>query len=305
MKTLNFITLPKEGTLKKSSFFKMKPLEKNGNASKNRVSIERYGFNGQERDDEIKGSGNHVNFRFRGYDSRLGRFWSVDPLFRSYPWNSTYAFAENDVIRSMDLEGLEKLVMTMYLYSLNGAKIELATQVTNNGDWKGTIYRESYFFEGKILEDGSYAYYTETGKDRNGTAMMSMIHDNREYFDHMKYNRRRNKSKYDVSGGTHWVTSDGVSSPDRLKSSNKDFEEVNLDRYFDLPVWIEINSDLNYNEVPDGDSFKAVHELRGGKWEQGYVKWNDSINEFIELSEQELDNLPMVDRETIPYKNDQ
>ena len=32
---------------------------------------------------------------------------SVDPLFRSYPWNSTYAFAENRVIDGIDLEGLE------------------------------------------------------------------------------------------------------------------------------------------------------------------------------------------------------
>ena len=34
------------------------------------------------------------------------RFLSVDPLAKSYPWNSTYAFAENDVIRSIDLDGL-------------------------------------------------------------------------------------------------------------------------------------------------------------------------------------------------------
>lgn len=44
----------------------------------------------------------------RNYDTRLGRFISVDPLTRSYPWNSPYAFAENDVIRSIDLDGLEK-----------------------------------------------------------------------------------------------------------------------------------------------------------------------------------------------------
>lgn len=43
---------------------------------------------------------------------QTARFLSVDPLAQSYPWNSTYAFAENDVIRSMDLDGLEKLIMT-------------------------------------------------------------------------------------------------------------------------------------------------------------------------------------------------
>lgn len=68
----------------------------------------RFGFNGQEKTDEISGEGNHLDFKFRGYDSRTGRFWSVDPLFKEYTWNSSYAFAENDVIRHVDLEGLEK-----------------------------------------------------------------------------------------------------------------------------------------------------------------------------------------------------
>ncbi len=68
----------------------------------------RYGFNGQEQDDEVKGNGNSLSFTFRFYDPRLGRFLSVDPVFAEYPWNSPYAFAENDVIRARDLEGAEK-----------------------------------------------------------------------------------------------------------------------------------------------------------------------------------------------------
>jgi RHS repeat-associated protein len=67
----------------------------------------RYGFNGQEKDNEVKGVGNSLDFKFRVYDSRLGRFMSVDPLTASYPWNSTYAFAENRVIDGIDLEGRE------------------------------------------------------------------------------------------------------------------------------------------------------------------------------------------------------
>jgi hypothetical protein len=35
----------------------------------------------------------------------------VDPLYKSYPWNSSYSFAENDVIRSIDLDGLEKYII--------------------------------------------------------------------------------------------------------------------------------------------------------------------------------------------------
>ena len=35
---------------------------------------------------------------------------SVDPLAWEFPWNSIYTFAENDVIRNIELEGLEKLI---------------------------------------------------------------------------------------------------------------------------------------------------------------------------------------------------
>jgi RHS repeat-associated protein len=68
----------------------------------------RFGFNGQESDDEVNGQGNSYAFKYRLHDPRLGRFLSVDPLFMSYPWNSPYAFAENGVIENLDLEGAEK-----------------------------------------------------------------------------------------------------------------------------------------------------------------------------------------------------
>ncbi|CAM4197307.1 hypothetical protein FLJU110815_21065 [Flavobacterium jumunjinense] len=41
------------------------------------------------------------------HDPRVGRFFAVDPLFRDYPYNSTYAFSENRVMDMVELEGLE------------------------------------------------------------------------------------------------------------------------------------------------------------------------------------------------------
>ena len=67
----------------------------------------RYGMNGQETDPELKGEGNIVNFIYRMHDSRLGRFLSIDPMVKSFPWNSSYAFAENRPIDGRDLEGRE------------------------------------------------------------------------------------------------------------------------------------------------------------------------------------------------------
>ena len=67
----------------------------------------RYFFNGQESDGEAYGQGGLHAFEYRMHDTRIGRFWSVDPLAGKFPWNSTYAFAENRVVDGRELEGLE------------------------------------------------------------------------------------------------------------------------------------------------------------------------------------------------------
>ncbi|OED44986.1 hypothetical protein AB832_01660 [Flavobacteriaceae bacterium (ex Bugula neritina AB1)] len=67
----------------------------------------RYGFQGQEKDDEIKGEGNSLNYKFRMHDPRIGRFFALDPLAAKYAYNSPYAFSENMVIHGVELEGLE------------------------------------------------------------------------------------------------------------------------------------------------------------------------------------------------------
>ena len=71
----------------------------------------RYFFNGQEADNEAFGEMALHAFEFRMHDTRLGRFWSVDPLSAKYPWNSTYAFAENRVIDGRELEGMEAYIL--------------------------------------------------------------------------------------------------------------------------------------------------------------------------------------------------
>ncbi len=72
----------------------------------------RYSFQNQERDDEVKGKGNSINYKYRMHDPRVGRFFAVDPLTSSYPWNSPYAFSENVLINAIELEGLESIKLS-------------------------------------------------------------------------------------------------------------------------------------------------------------------------------------------------
>ncbi|MBK8112260.1 MAG: hypothetical protein IPK46_19045 [Saprospiraceae bacterium] len=67
----------------------------------------RYGYNGKENDNEVKGESNQQDYGFRVYDPRVGRFLSVDPLTQSYPFYSLYQFAGNMPIWAGDVDGRE------------------------------------------------------------------------------------------------------------------------------------------------------------------------------------------------------
>ncbi len=73
----------------------------------------RYGFNGQEKDDEVKGNGNSIAYEARIYDPRLGRFLSVDPWAHKYSWQTPYAYFKNSPTSVIDYKGYgEKVFVT-------------------------------------------------------------------------------------------------------------------------------------------------------------------------------------------------
>lgn len=133
----------------------------------------RYGFQGQEKDNEIKGEGNSLNYTFRMHDPRIGRFLSLDPLSPQYPHNSPYAFAENRVIDGMELEGLEfldhnesRIKMTYGAAMINLDNVNAPSYNmlhTNVYDERGSfsyryptqdlVYLGRYIYEGTVVKD--------------------------------------------------------------------------------------------------------------------------------------------------------
>ncbi len=72
----------------------------------------RYGFNGKEQDSKGEwGDLNHYDYGFRIYNPSVGRFLSVDPLRKEYPFYSPYHFAGNMPIAARDLDGREPNVV--------------------------------------------------------------------------------------------------------------------------------------------------------------------------------------------------
>lgn len=113
----------------------------------------RYGFNGMEKDDEVKGTGSFINYKARMQDTRIARFLSVDPLTSKYPHYSPYQFAGNTPIQAIDLDGLEELRRTTFFSDGEHYKTEL-TIVSWAGADKGIA----------IIHDSNINHDTYTGQ---------------------------------------------------------------------------------------------------------------------------------------------
>lgn len=67
----------------------------------------RYGFNGMEKDNEVKGNGNSYTTEYRHLDPRIGRWLSLDPMMGKFPWQSPYVGFDNNPILLPDPSGGE------------------------------------------------------------------------------------------------------------------------------------------------------------------------------------------------------
>ena len=74
------------------------------------AGLYRYGFNGQEKSDEIKGEGNSYTAEFWEYDPRIGRRWNIDPEEKKYPNQSPYSAFDNSPIYKNDPKGTSGIV---------------------------------------------------------------------------------------------------------------------------------------------------------------------------------------------------
>ncbi|MBS1537052.1 MAG: hypothetical protein JST20_04825 [Bacteroidetes bacterium] len=65
----------------------------------------RYGYNGKEKDGELKGEGNSYDYGARLYDPRKARWDAPDKLEKRYPGLTTYGMAGNSPISLHDPDG--------------------------------------------------------------------------------------------------------------------------------------------------------------------------------------------------------
>jgi len=130
----------------------------------------RYGIQGQEKDDELKGEGNSLNYTFRMHDPRIGRFFAPDPLEKKYPNYTPYSFSGNKVINSVEIEGLEDSFYMLGKKIYNGeAYFELVNVLEVGGEVElitGTKMKTA--FADRVHVYGSDGHWhTMSGKLRN------------------------------------------------------------------------------------------------------------------------------------------
>jgi RHS repeat-associated protein len=117
----------------------------------------RYGFQGQEKDDELKGEGNSYDMSARMLDPRVRRWFSVDPLVNKTM--DAYGFVYQNPINIIDPTGMEgEQVIKNYspddwVIGKDGKDV-WDENVTSATDLLGRTY------VGKTLEDVK-SHYTE------------------------------------------------------------------------------------------------------------------------------------------------
>jgi hypothetical protein len=145
------------------------------------------------------------------YDPRLGKFLSVDPLSKSYPWNSAYAFAENDVIRSVDLDGMERKVVIHWVERLydDGTPKVVKTSVSID---KEDVWRELGYDRhptGRVYAvTETYYYFFNDKRILKGKDLMEEIRPDRpkpsanyDYTKNVMEDKNRDDAAY---AGSYW-----------------------------------------------------------------------------------------------------
>lgn len=161
----------------------------------------RYGYNGMEKDDELKGNGNSYDFGARFYDPRIGRLMSIDPLTKTFPNESPYGYAGNSPIYLVDDEGKKKTIylsvisfdgtVTVQKIVVKDIVLEKSRHVNNTGGGPAYDFFGKPVIETKYYDIVQYATYDmktgkitvtgeEQGEERSTSAVVRGIEDDLE-----------------------------------------------------------------------------------------------------------------------------
>jgi hypothetical protein len=128
----------------------------------------RFGYNGQEKVDEIAGAGNHNTAEFWEYDTRLGRRWNRDP--KPNPSISNYAAFANNPVMLVDPDGRLPIIPWL-LKAGAGAAADMLAQASmdylfnsNTTSWSQAFDNVNYYQVARSGAEGLIPWRTPGGK---------------------------------------------------------------------------------------------------------------------------------------------
>ena len=141
----------------------------------------RFGFQGQEKLDEISGEGNHYTAEYWEYDSRLGRRWNIDPVVKHH--ESPYACFANNPIWFKDPNGADTtldvnsrlLVNDMINPESKNYNKTFATDFQKLVDNKSTVYSFIQWESAEKTEKGTtFGHFSASGKNEGGQNLVNV-----------------------------------------------------------------------------------------------------------------------------------
>ncbi len=218
----------------------------------------RWGFNGKETDNEVKGNGNSLDFGARIYDSRLGRWLSVDPLASKYIDLSPFNFVDNNPLVYVDP---------------NGKEIQLILSRDKDGNAL------------QILKYKGNKFYTSDGKEFKGndgfvTTVLNSLNELKKI---EGKNVKELVTALEVSSNIHYVEKDPYESNRVTPLST----EAGLKG---TPTGTHIMVTLGGDELLDGTPSTSettlAHELRHSyDYDKGNMKDNSQYNDSKDPAE--------------------
>jgi hypothetical protein len=255
----------------------------------------KFSFNGQEKADEISGSGNHTTAMYWEYDTRQGRRWNIDPVTK--PWQSNYACFSNSPIWKVDPDGDDDFFNgegKLLKQTSTGSKIYIQTESgnvaysqipMNNMHNRQILANITAYYAGQVGVRGTVGV-SNYPKDRNDKAL-AFTKGNEIYvnaraggvgvtplfddYNNLKSALRHEKDHKDKGQGFN-------------PSSNFDHAEVYLTQIKD-PTFSKTTADFKKGVVGSISSYlkeAAYDEMRNGVGD--FTALNNLVSEFNKQS---------------------
>lgn len=254
----------------------------------------RYGFNGHEKDDEVKGGGNSLDFGARIHDPRLGRFLSVDPLQAKYASKTPYHFCSDNLTNRVDRNGKDDFIFHTITYAttyrING-KTEVTSRTVNSVEVIKTNTTNTYTAHNVIVTEdlsNNTTTATEVSKDVRGDAGKYLS----EYWDAISEQYPQQISAQGENSGTKNYTDA------RARKNNYEFNknetEINEASLAAMLSFIPFKEFL-FAEEEIGIIYERIDKT--GKISKPYVGQAKSMDRYIERQAEHARKYPDSDFE--------